>query len=132
MWTDACRGNFTLITNALAREYMRSEVVAQCQGVDQSGDVVDDDEDDDMDEDGGEDGNEPGDGSTSSGPPSGGSAFGISSSSSAPTISPTSAATLAAIPEAEDSDEMMAADDGADAWEEVGKKKGGNRNKGRR
>ena len=50
MWNECVVGNFNLVTNALAREYQRSEVLEQCQGVDQSGDdMLDDDEDDEED-----------------------------------------------------------------------------------
>ena len=38
MWNQCIRGDFTLVTNALAREYARSEIINQCQGIDQSGD----------------------------------------------------------------------------------------------
>lgn len=38
MWSQCIAGDFTLVTNALAREYARSEVINQCQGIDQSGD----------------------------------------------------------------------------------------------
>ena len=38
MWGQCVTGDFTLVTNALAREYARSEVLDKCQGIDQSGD----------------------------------------------------------------------------------------------
>jgi hypothetical protein len=44
MWAESYQGIFTLVTNSLAREYVRSEVVAQCQGIDQSGDEIDGDD----------------------------------------------------------------------------------------
>ena len=51
MWNECAVGNFNLVTNALAREYQRSEVLQQCQGVDQSGDddMLDDDSEDNND-----------------------------------------------------------------------------------
>ena len=110
MWTNACRGDFTLITNALAREYMHSEVVAQCQGVDQSGDVIDE-EDDDMDE-------EDDDGGGGEGSSEMANDLLLASSSGS------SAAVLPVIAETtEERSDMMGTDDGAEAWEEVGKKK---------
>ena len=53
MWNECAVGNFNLVTNALAREYQRSEVLQQCQGVDQSGDddMLDDDSEDNNDND---------------------------------------------------------------------------------
>jgi hypothetical protein len=50
MWNQCCKGDFTLVTNALAREYERSEILQQCQGIDQSGDKIDSDDGDDDDE----------------------------------------------------------------------------------
>lgn len=45
MWNECTRGDFTLVTNALAREYMRHEVVKQCQGIDDASDgMLDDNE----------------------------------------------------------------------------------------
>ena len=124
MWENACRGDFTLITNALAREYMHSEVAAQCQGVDQSGDVIDE-EDDDMDEEGGdENGEEQSEMNGTSNLPS----FGTSSSSS-----------MAVLPVITETEEerggMMGAEEGGEVWEEVGTKKStkvNRNNKGRR
>jgi len=120
MWGNACRGDFTLITNALAREYTHSEVAAQCQGVDQSGDVIDDmdEEDDDDDDDGGGDEqseriNLPAD-------------MPMSSSSSSGAVLPVIRET------AEERSDMMRTDDDVEAWEEVGKKKAVSRSKGRR
>lgn len=126
MWEDACRGDFTLITNALAREYMHSEVAAQCQGVDQSGDMIDDEEDGDMDEEDDQlaDQNEMAGSSIAS------SSFGVPTTGSSSTIVNT--ATLPTISETGESNEMMTTEDGVEAWEEVGKKKGVSRNKGRK
>lgn len=113
MWNDSCRGDFTLITNALAREYMRSEVMAQCQGVDQAGDDIDGDDDDDDAE----------------------MAVDGEGAGSEQTVFPaepsTSAATLATVEEADESGMMEEAEEANSGWEEVGKKKGGTR-KGRR
>ena len=33
MWNQCVTGDFTLVTNALAREYTRSEIINQCQGM---------------------------------------------------------------------------------------------------
>ncbi|CAM6001887.1 unnamed protein product [Sphagnum balticum] len=49
MWAQCCRGDYTLVTNALAREYCRAEVMQQCQGIDQSGDIEGGDSDDNSD-----------------------------------------------------------------------------------
>ena len=46
MWRQCLDGNFTLVHNALAREYVRHEVVSQSQGLD-NGDI---DEDSDNEE----------------------------------------------------------------------------------
>ena len=59
MWNQCCSGDFTLVTNALAREYNRHMVVSQCQGIDQSGDdTMDSDSEggEEEEEDGGEEG----------------------------------------------------------------------------
>jgi pre-rRNA-processing protein TSR2 len=43
MWNQCSEGDFTLATNALAREYSRHEVLAQSQGID-NGDAMDSDD----------------------------------------------------------------------------------------
>lgn len=43
MWRDCCNGDFTLVTNILAKEFVRHEMISKSQGLD-SGDVVDDDD----------------------------------------------------------------------------------------
>jgi hypothetical protein len=46
MWRQCCEGDFTLVTNALSREFQRHEVLSQCQGISNTGDVMENDEDD--------------------------------------------------------------------------------------
>lgn len=43
MWRECSAGDFTLSTNALAREYMRHEVVSRSQGL-EAGDAIDSDD----------------------------------------------------------------------------------------
>jgi hypothetical protein len=45
MWRECGEGNFTIVTNALAREYVRHEVVRRSQGV-EGGDAIDSDDED--------------------------------------------------------------------------------------
>ena len=45
MWRQCCGGDFTLVTNALAREFVRHEVVRRSQGL-EGGDAIDSDDDD--------------------------------------------------------------------------------------
>ena len=45
MWRECSAGDFTLSTNALAREYMRHEVVSRSQGL-EAGDAIDSDDED--------------------------------------------------------------------------------------
>lgn len=47
MWRQCCAGDFTLATNALAREFVRHETLSKCQGLGPSGDVIDSDDDED-------------------------------------------------------------------------------------
>ena len=49
MWRECGEGNFTLANNALAREYVRHEVVSRSQGV-EGGDAIDSDDDEEEDE----------------------------------------------------------------------------------
>ena len=49
MWRECGEGNFTLANNALAREYVRHEVVSRSQGV-EGGDAIDSDDDGEEDE----------------------------------------------------------------------------------
>ena len=43
MWRECGEGNFTLVTNALAREYTRHDVMSKSQGL-ETGDCIDDEE----------------------------------------------------------------------------------------
>lgn len=46
MWRECGEGNFTLVTNALAREYTRHDVLSKSQGL-ETGDCIDEDDDED-------------------------------------------------------------------------------------
>lgn len=43
MWRECCEGNFTTVTNILAKEFVRHEMITQSQGL-SGGDVVDDED----------------------------------------------------------------------------------------
>lgn len=43
MWRQCCAGEFGLVHNALAREFVRHEVLSQSQGLDETGDTMDSD-----------------------------------------------------------------------------------------
>lgn len=44
MWRQCVAGDFTLVTNSLAREYVRHEMVSRSQGLSNTGDAMDSDE----------------------------------------------------------------------------------------
>lgn len=50
MWRQCGEGDFTIVTNALAREFVRHEVVGRSQGV-EGGDAIDSDDDDECGDD---------------------------------------------------------------------------------
>eukprot|EP01031_Cornospumella_fuschlensis_P028463 gene28463-34360_t len=54
MWRQCCAGDFSTVSNVLAKEYVRHEMVTKSQGLDTGGDIIE--EDDDEDETGGHDG----------------------------------------------------------------------------
>ncbi len=50
MWRQCIVGDFTLVTNSLAREFVRHESLAQCKGISATGDAMDSDDDEDVEE----------------------------------------------------------------------------------
>lgn len=49
MWRQCGEGDFTLVTNTLAREFVRHETLQRCQGINESGDAMDSGDEDDVD-----------------------------------------------------------------------------------
>eukprot|EP01039_Chlorochromonas_danica_P009744 gene9744-10778_t len=57
MWRQCCEGDMSMVTNILAKEYVRHEMVTKSQGL-EGGDAIDEDDDDNDEEAGGEGGQE--------------------------------------------------------------------------
>lgn len=46
MWRECCTGSFNLVTDVLAREFVRHEMISRSQGICGKGDIADDADDD--------------------------------------------------------------------------------------